>query len=176
MQEIIAAAHASAARIEQRARENASAIEDESRHKADEIMQAARERASRLLARIDAFERAIADNVADLRSEAEALHRALEPSGPEDEAVNAITRSDPSPSESEDAHALGPRDEVRSLLVAQIRDMHEAGRDREEAKQFLMRFKRGESHLDVLDEVYGTEAAQAPAPESTRPLRRRRKR
>jgi hypothetical protein len=71
-----------------------------------------------------------------------------------------------------------PGNEIRVLLAAQIRDMRQAGHEREQAERFLMRFKQGENHVDLLDEIYEREDQQssAPAESGRKGLRRRRKR
>jgi hypothetical protein len=86
--------------------------------------------------------------------------------------------SPPSSTEPEAAPNPGPGNEIRVLLAAQIRDMRQAGHGREEAERFLMRFKQGENHVDLLDEIYASEDQQSTEPEQSSPkgLRRRRKR
>jgi hypothetical protein len=196
VQEIIAAAQANAAEIEDRALHTASTIELESRRRADEILKDALERAARMLGTIDSLEGAISGNVASLRAEAESLTQALEAARPGDVTVDEIVSSPPPAETAPPAQAPEPApeeeapppvpdapspvgdQEIRVLLAAQIRDMREAGHGREEAERFLMRFKEGENHVDLLDEIYEREDQQSsePAQSGRKGLRRRRKR
>jgi hypothetical protein len=197
--EIIAAAQANASEIEDRALQTASAIELESRRRADDILKDALERASRMLATIDSLEGAIGGNVASLRAEAESLTQALEAArpgdvtveeialspapvetAPADESAQAAPEEQPPPPPHEEPGRANPEagSEIRVLLAAQIRDMRQAGHGREEAERFLMRFKQGEHHVDLLDEIYASEDQRSGESDGStgKGLRRRRKR
>jgi hypothetical protein len=197
VREIVESAEGRAAAIEDQALERAAQLERESHDRATELFHTSVERSDRMLEAIDALEREIGAVIGLLREEAQTLAAELkagkvthtEPArfdglaneAIEDPAGEPATRETVAGEETESEETTDQPSgnaEVRGMIHQQVSILHETGKSREDAEAFLLRFKHGESYLDILDEVYGevpSEAGEAkPSPSRRRRLRRRR--
>ena len=194
VREIVESAEQRASAIEDSALERAAQVERESQDSAKELFHTSVERSDRMLEAIDALEREIGAVIGLLREEAERLASELragkvshdvQPAFNElvaeqadEEPASAETFSEP---EFEDEEAPigvnGGSPEVRDMIHQQISNLRETGKPREDAQRFLLRFKHGESYLNMLDEIYGPdEEAEEPTPSASRRRRLRRRR
>jgi hypothetical protein len=181
LNEVIDAAVARVAQIEQAAVEEARQLVDRTHEEARDAYGAAIDRSSELIGRLEVLATAVNDLTIVLRTETDGVVQSLRgmrqatsqfpaakaetqapapQPAPPPAPVAAPAAAEPAPPEPE----VEPSPELTDLFRERIIHMRRDGKPREEAERVLLRFRLGHRFLEMLDEIYSADPKDLDEP------------
>jgi hypothetical protein len=155
-----------AGRVERDAAEWADRVKREAEQRAQELFDESFKRAWRILDGIDLLESGVGDLIGALRAEMEGFAADLGSASPAEGQAKRPLEQSSSTTRSVDAFEQrdGNHAEVEQMIIEQVATMFHEGRSRADAERLVMRFKKGEHYLHVLDQFYSPDAAGSVPP------------